>query len=84
MPNLDEFLAKLEQDDREDRRLITPIEYGRLRGIRPQRVYRAIRDHKLATEWCDCGRKCISKEEADALFGFAKEASEVASEEEES
>lgn len=83
--NIDELMRQMETDEREDQRLITPVEYGHLRGIAPQRVYYAIRNKKLIPERCECGRKCVVKAEADELFGFAsKETSEVAPKEEES
>jgi len=81
--NIDELLEQMERDEREDQRLMTPIDYGRLRGIRPQRVYYYIRTHRLVPETCDCGRKCIVKKDADELFGFSDpEAGEVAQEKE--
>jgi len=84
--NIDELMRQMETDEREDQRLITPVEYGRLRGIAPQRVYYAIRNNKLGIERCECGRKCVVKADADEHFGFAypETASEVAPEEEES
>src|SRR5882724_706051 len=66
--NLDEFLKQVEEDDKEDQRLITPVAYGRLRGIAPQLVYYYIRSKKLRTEICDCGRRCIALEDADELL----------------
>jgi len=83
--NIDELMRQMEADEREDQRLITPVEYGRLRGIAPQRVYYYIRNKKLIPERCECGRNCVVKAEADELFGFAdlETTSEVAQEEEE-
>jgi hypothetical protein len=69
--NIDELMAQMEADEKSDQRLMSPIEYGRLRGIAPQRVYAAIRSNKLIPEICECGRKCVVKEEADVLFRFA-------------
>lgn len=69
--NIDELFRQMQEDEKEDQRLITPVEYGRLRGIAPQRVYYAIRNHKLEVVRCECGRRCVVKEDADVLFGFA-------------
>ena len=66
--NIDDFIRRLEQDDKESQRLITPVAYGKLRGIAPQQVYYYIRTKKLETEVCDCGRRCIRIEDADELL----------------
>lgn len=58
------------QDDLADARLLSPIDYGKLRGIRPQRVYAALRSGRLAVVKCNCGRKCVEVEAADKLFGL--------------
>lgn len=64
-------------DEREDRlatqTLARPIEYARSRGFAPQKVYAALRNHKLDVHWCNCGHKCVSIEEADELFGIKRE-----------
>jgi hypothetical protein len=66
--NFDELIRLMQADELEDARLITPVEYGKLRGIAPQLVYYYIRSHKLEVERCECGRRCIEREEADKLF----------------
>jgi hypothetical protein len=66
--NIDEFESQVRKDELEDQPLITPVEYGRLRGIAPQLVYYYIRNKKLATQICPCGRRCVVKEEADEHF----------------
>ena len=66
--NIDDFIRRLEQDDKESQRLITPVAYGKLRGIAPQQIYYHIRTKKLETEVCDCGRRCIRIEDADELL----------------
>ena len=72
--NSDELLAMMEEDERNDAELLSPIEYARARGIYPQRVYKVIRQGKLTPEYCNCGRKCIRVTDADEVFGFKKEA----------
>jgi hypothetical protein len=88
----DELFAQMQEDERVDglaaRTHASPIDYARGRGIRPQKVYKALRDRKLLWDECNCGRRCIIIEEADALFGFKKEeangeTSEAEAEEEE-
>lgn len=66
--NFDEILAQLELDEKEDAPLVTPVDYGHLRGLAPQKVYYRIRKGQLQTHLCPCGRKCIKKEDADAIF----------------
>jgi len=66
----DELLRMIEEDEREDASILPPVQYARMRGIYPQRVYKALRDKKLETVWCPCGRKCIDVATADEVFGF--------------
>jgi hypothetical protein len=63
--NTDELFELMQRDEEEDARYITPVNYGRLRGIAPQLIYYYIRTHKITYKRCDCGRKVIEKEEAD-------------------
>lgn len=74
---IDDLIRRMQLDELEDKATttthLTPIEYARARGMAPQRVYYAIRNHKLETEYCQCGRKVISIEKADAHFKIAKE-----------
>jgi predicted site-specific integrase-resolvase len=63
--NLDEVFEAMAKDEAEDAKLITPVNYGRLRGIAPQLIYYYIRSGKIPWKYCDCGRKVIEKEEAD-------------------
>jgi hypothetical protein len=79
--SIDDFMKQIEDDERADRAelesKLTPIDYGRLRGIAPQRVYQAIRNGKLEVERCLCGRKVIDVAQADIKFGFKDPISEV-------
>jgi hypothetical protein len=74
MANMDEAIKEMERMDLEDaaeeQKLMTPIDYARARGLKPQLVYYYMRgpNAKLAPYWCECGRKCIVVEEADELF----------------
>jgi hypothetical protein len=83
---IDDFLKQVQEDednDRvEDQTHATPIDYARSRSkpgntLAPQRVYYALRNHKLDDYTCQCGRRVISIEEADEYFGFKKEPEEV-------
>jgi hypothetical protein len=71
---IDELMAQIEADEREDflelveNPKLTPIDYGKLRGIRPQKVYAALRSGKLTWDRCDCGRRVVVVSEADELF----------------
>lgn len=66
--NTDELIAKMAQDELEDAPLITPVNYAKVRPIAPQSIYYAIRTGKLAIKQCNCGRKCIDKDEADDYY----------------
>jgi len=74
MSSIDDFFKQIEDDERADRAelesKLTPIDYGKLRGIAPQRVYQKIRNGKLEIERCLCGRKVIDVAKADESFGF--------------
>lgn len=67
-------------DEREDRLeqqiLARPIEYARSRGLTPQKVYAALRNHKLDYTICNCGHRCVNIQEADVLFDVRKEVEE--------
>ena len=66
--NIDELIAQMEADENEDAPYITPVNYGKLRGIAPQLVYYHIRAGHITYKHCDCGRRVIDKEEADEYF----------------
>jgi hypothetical protein len=62
---IDETIAQMQADEEADAKLITPVNYGKLRGIKPQLIYYYIRAGHITYMHCDCGRKVIVKEEAD-------------------
>jgi hypothetical protein len=74
MSNIDDFLRQVEEDEQRDRiaqqTKASPIDYARSRGIRPQKVYAALRSGKLTWSGCECGRRVIVVAEADELFGL--------------
>lgn len=74
--NTDDFIAQIEADEREDALetsgVATPVNYARSRSINPQNVYYHIRTGHLVVEFCACGRKVISVEEADKIFRKGK------------
>lgn len=70
---MDDFERQIYEDELKDRAEIfgrmSPIEYGRLRKITPQRVYHWIRNKRLAYDPCgECGRATILVSEADRLL----------------
>jgi hypothetical protein len=75
--NTEELLAQMELDELKDELSLqtkaTPINYAKARGIRPQKVYTALRSEKLSSEHCPCGRRVVDIVEADEVFGFKKE-----------
>src|SRR6202012_3155420 len=66
--NTDDRIRQMQEDEVADAPLITPVAYGKLRGIAPQLVYYHIKAKHLEAVHCDCGRKCIRREDADAYF----------------
>jgi hypothetical protein len=70
--NTDDLFAQMQADEEHDRvagqTKATPIDYARLRGMRPQKVYAALRNGRLEWSSCECGRRVIVIAEADALF----------------
>lgn len=84
---IDDFLKQVQEDELEDRLAeqtkATPIDYAKMRGIRPQRVYYHLRRNSLTSSHCECGRRVIDIQEADGLFGFEKEPGNLYAEPEE-
>jgi len=78
----DELWQMIQEDERADASILPPVQYARMRGIYPQRVYAALRNKKLETVWCPCGRRCIDVATADGLFGFGVKAEDLPEEEE--
>lgn len=72
--SIDDVIRQMEEDEKADRLELqtkaTPIEYGRLRGIVPQKIYYHIRNRHIEVEECVCGRKVIDIAAADAYFGL--------------
>ena len=65
----EEDLERLELiDQAETVGTMTPRDFAKLYGVAPQLVYYYIRTKKLPVEYCQCGRKVISYEQAKALF----------------
>lgn len=61
----------LELDDiREQAELVgalTPIEFARLNSMAPQQIYKWIREGHIKTFHCQCGRKVVNVEDAQAV-----------------
>jgi hypothetical protein len=66
--NIDETIRQMMADEEEDAPCITPVNYGKLRGIQPQLVYYHIKAGHIVAFRCECGRRVIRKEEADEYF----------------
>ena len=66
--NTDELLEQMRLDDMSDQEFMTPVQYSKIRPIRPQQIYAWIRNETLSWKRCDCGRKVIRVEEADELL----------------
>jgi hypothetical protein len=66
--NIDEAIEQMELEDLEGATVMPPIDYAKLRGLRPQKVYKAIRDGRLENRRCECGRKVVDVDTADKLF----------------
>jgi hypothetical protein len=69
---IDDVIKQMELDEWDGATKLPPIQYARLRGIYPQKVYGAIRNGKLERTRCECGRPCVEVDAADEYFGFKK------------
>lgn len=81
---IDDFLKRVQEDEEADKletqTHATPIEYARSRGMAPQRVYYHLRNNRLASSTCQCGRRVIDMAEADELFDIKRERNRYAEE----
>jgi hypothetical protein len=66
--NADELIAQMQMDELEGATKLSPRDYGKLRGIAPQLVYYHLREGHIKWTHCECGRKVIIIDEADAYF----------------
>lgn len=73
MPGLSEVLQPLKntsieelQEQADEIDFLTPREFAKLMGVKPQQVYQWIRKDVLVAERCKCGRTvvCVSKAKA--------------------
>lgn len=72
----DELFHQMRMDELSDATKLTPIEYGRLRGIKPQLIYYHLRTHNdpsaerhIILERCLCGKPVLDIKKADEYFG---------------
>jgi hypothetical protein len=71
---IDDLIRQIQEDENADKvettTHATPIEYARARGMAPQTVYYALRNHgdQLQTEDCKCGRRVLDISKADEYF----------------
>lgn len=68
---IDDAIKAMEEDV-EGATMLPPIQYAKLRGIYPQKVYAALRSRRLPWAQCECGRKCVVIEVADEHFKLGK------------
>lgn len=73
MGGIDDAIEEMRLGDLEGATKMAPIPYAKSRGIYPQKIYAAIRNGKLESHHCDCGRTVIVVAEADKLFGKGEE-----------
>ena len=64
----DELVAAMERDEADGAVKLSPREYAKMRGKKPQLVYYYIRKNKIQLEQCICGRNVIDVAEADSFF----------------
>lgn len=69
--NMDDIVAEMEREDAEGATKLSPREYARLRGKKPQLIYYYIRTKRLQLEQCICGRNVIDVEATDKFFAGA-------------
>jgi hypothetical protein len=65
-------MRQMEADELDGPPKLSPVDYGKLRGIQPQLVYYHIRAKHITWSHCDCGRKVIDVSEADEFFKKGK------------
>jgi hypothetical protein len=70
--NTDEVIRQMQLDELSDAKLISPVDYAHIRPITPQLVYYAIKTNKIGIQYCQCGRRCIDKDEADDYYRGVK------------
>jgi len=72
MGGIDDAIEEMRLGDLEGASKMAPIPYAKSRGIYPQKVYAAIRNHKVVPEHCSCGRTVVDVEAADEYFKLGK------------
>lgn len=66
--NTDDLIEQMKRDEAEGATKMSPIDWGKSRGVTPQLVYYWIRSKKITAEHCACGRRVIDVAEADAYL----------------
>lgn len=72
--NHDELRQLMEADELADGvetgqlQLMSVADYAKARGKKPQLIHYYIRTGKIESDFCECGRKCVRVQEADAFF----------------
>lgn len=82
---IDDLIKQMQEDERRDKATtvnkLTPIEFARLHGMTPQKVYQHLRKHRghescdkhLALVPCDCGKMVLDVKAAKEYFGIKEE-----------
>jgi hypothetical protein len=73
--NTDDLIRQMQLDELHGATKLSPVEYARMRGMKPQLVYYHLRTHgdptkekHIQLENCQCGRKVVDVKLADAYF----------------
>jgi hypothetical protein len=73
---IDDLIEQMQADEEADEvaasTLVRPIKYARAHGIRPQKVYAALRSGAVQKVICPCGALCLDRVAADTYFGFSE------------
>lgn len=70
--NTDELFEAMKRDEAEGAKWLSPIEYAKSRGIKPQLVYHHIRAGHIVKFACECGRPVIDVADTDEFFASKK------------
>lgn len=66
--NTDEIIALLKSQENEGAEHLTPVAYAKIRPIHAPYLYNLIKNHKLPTDRCQCGRLILNVDDTDRFF----------------
>lgn len=64
----EELESEFERFEYEGAEVLSPIDFAKLMGMRPQMVYYYIRNGVIETEMCRCGKRVVNVEAAKAAL----------------